>query len=71
MTCLHCTPSQDLKIQLGSYSLAVIEMKNIQKNVVNGKFFISNKFSNSLLAGVDSDSTCFAFQILNNKHLEK
>ena len=45
MTSLYYTLSQDLKIQLGVYYLAALEMKSIQKNVVNGKFFMRNKFS--------------------------
>ena len=45
MACLHYTPSQDSKIQLGGYYLGALEMKNIQKNVANGNFFILSKFS--------------------------
>lgn len=45
MACLHYTPSQDSKIQLGGYYLDAPEIKNIQKNVVNGNVFILSKFS--------------------------
>ena len=45
MTCLHYTLSLDLKIKLRGHYHATLEMKSIQKNVVNGKFFIPNKFS--------------------------
>ena len=31
MTCSHYTPSQDLKIQLGSYHLAALERKSIKR----------------------------------------
>ena len=65
MACLDYTPSQGLKIQLGSYYLAALEMKSIQKNLVNGKFFTPNKFSfYSLLIWVDSDPTYFCFSDL-------
>ena len=62
MVCLHYTPIQDLKIQLGRYYLAAIEMKSIQKKLVNEKFFMPNKFSfYSLLTWADSDLTYFCF----------
>ena len=62
MVCLHYTPIQDLKIQLGRYYLAAIEMKSIQKKLVNEKFFMPNKFSfYSLLTWADSDPTYFCF----------
>ena len=31
MACLHYTPSQDLKVQLGSYYLAALERKSIKR----------------------------------------
>ena len=62
MVCLHYTPIQDLKIQLGRYYLAAIEMKSIQKKLVNEKFFMPNKFSfYSLLTWANSDPTYFCF----------
>ena len=45
MTCMHCTPSENSKIQLESYDRGGLKMKSIQKNVVNGKFLIPKKFS--------------------------
>ena len=74
MVCLHYTPIQDLKIQLGRYYLAAIEMKSIQKKV--GKWEILYAKQISFLQLVDMSWQwpylfLFFICLLNNKHLGK